>query len=99
MSIQTTAEETFLDAIRRSLRTQGNTPAFTFLPDGEADAAETISFAELDRAAQSVAADLQAKGVRRGDRVMLLQAPGKGVVVGFLGCVYAGAIAVPGYPP
>lgn len=92
-------EQTFLDAVQRSLAAGGERRALTFLADGEIDAAETWSFADLDTAARTVAAELQGKGVQRGDRVLLLQAPGWHFQVGFLGCVYAGAIAVPAYPP
>ncbi|MEM8964752.1 MAG: fatty acyl-AMP ligase, partial [Acidobacteriota bacterium] len=35
----------------------------------------------------------------KGDRVLLLYAPGLDFVVGFLACLYAGVIAVTAYPP
>jgi acyl-CoA synthetase (AMP-forming)/AMP-acid ligase II len=92
-------ESTFLDALQRSLSACGDRPALTFLVDGEAERAETYSFAELDDMARVVAADLQMSGVHPGDRVMLLQTPGRHMVAGFVGCIYAGAIAVPAYPP
>lgn len=90
---------TLLETVRRTVAARADRPAFTFLPDGEIDQAETYSFAELDRAARVAAADLQAAGVEPGDRVMLLQKPGWHMVVGFLGCIFAGANAVPAYPP
>jgi acyl-CoA synthetase (AMP-forming)/AMP-acid ligase II len=99
MTTQTTTAQTFLGAVQQTLAARGDQPAFTFLQGGEMEGAETLSFAELDRAARIVAADLQAKGVRPGDRVMLLQEPGRHMVAGFLGAIYAGAIAVPCYPP
>ncbi len=99
MTTQTTTAQTFLGAVQQTLAARGDQPAFTFLQGGEMEGAETLSFAELDRAARIVAADLQAKGVRPGDQVMLLQEPGRHMVAGFLGAIYAGAIAVPCYPP
>ena len=99
MSTGITVGETFLGAVQRSLAAGGDRPALTYLADGRTDRAETCSFADLDQAAREVAADLQGSGVRPGDRVMLLQVPGRHMVVGFLGCVYAGAVAVPAYPP
>ncbi|MGH2878669.1 MAG: fatty acyl-AMP ligase [Solirubrobacteraceae bacterium] len=99
MTTRVGADQTFLDAVRRTLAAGGDRPAFTFLEEGEIDRAETLSFAALDRAARVTAGDLQAKGVRPGDRVMLMQEPGRHMVAGFLGAVYAGAIAVPCYPP
>jgi acyl-CoA synthetase (AMP-forming)/AMP-acid ligase II len=99
MTTRIAAGQTFLGAVQRSLAGHGDRPALTFLADGETEKASTWSFAELDGGARAVAADLQMTGVRPGDRVMLLQAPGWHMVAGFLGCVYAGAIAVPAYPP
>ncbi|MGH2865258.1 MAG: AMP-binding protein, partial [Solirubrobacteraceae bacterium] len=96
---QTNTAQTFLGTVQQMLAASGGRPAFTFLQGGETEGAETLSFAELDRASRAVAADLQAKGVRPGDRVMLLHEPGRQLVAGFLGAIYAGAIAVPCYPP
>jgi acyl-CoA synthetase (AMP-forming)/AMP-acid ligase II len=90
---------TFSEAVQQTIAARGDEQALTFLPDGEIERAESFSFAELDGAARTVAVDLQATGVGRGDRVMLLQQPGFHMVIGFLGCIYAGAIAVPAYPP
>jgi hypothetical protein len=41
---------------------------------------------------------LQALGLG-GRRVLLLHPPGLDYVAGFLGCLYAAAVAVPAYPP
>jgi amino acid adenylation domain-containing protein len=45
-----------------------------------------------------VGADLQRRGAA-GERVLLLFPPGLDFVTAFLGCLYAGAVAVPAYPP
>ena len=34
-----------------------------------------------------------------GERALLLYPPGLDFVVGFFGCLYAGVVAVPAYPP
>ncbi len=99
MTASIATAQTFLGAVQRTLAAGGDRPVFTFLEGGEVQGAETLSCAELDREARIVAADLQAKGVRCGDRVMLLQDPGRHMVAGFLGAAYAGAVAVPCYPP
>ncbi|MEW2399429.1 amino acid adenylation domain-containing protein [Streptomyces sp. NPDC046862] len=70
---------------------------FTFLADDGEDEA-TLTFAELDRGARTVAAYLQAEGLA-GQRVMLWYPSGLDYLVAFFGCLYAGAIAVPAYPP
>ncbi len=78
----------------------GETPdaaAYYFLEDGE-NAEIRWTFAQLDRKARAVAATLQARGLQ-GQRVLLLYPPGLDFVAGFYGCLYAGAIAIPAYPP
>lgn len=99
MITEMTEEQTFFDAVQRSLATHGGRTALTFLVEGELEEPDTSTFAELDRAARTVAADLQACGVAPGERVMLLEAPSREFVVAFLGCIYSGTIAVPAYPP
>jgi acyl-CoA synthetase (AMP-forming)/AMP-acid ligase II len=71
--------------------------AFVFLEDGEAEG-PSLTFAELDRQAQAIAARLRAHA-EPGDRAMLLYAPGLDYVAAFWGCLYAGLAAVPVYPP
>ncbi|ACY18645.1 thioester reductase domain-containing protein [Haliangium ochraceum] len=71
--------------------------AFTFLQDGE-QPSETCSYAELDRAARDIAVNLREHGMA-GERVMLLFPPGLDFIRGFFGCLYAGAVATPVYPP
>ncbi|MFJ5778862.1 fatty acyl-AMP ligase [Streptomyces sp. NPDC093094] len=58
----------------------------------------TLSWGALDSRARSVAGHL-AGTVRPGDRVALLMPQGPDYVVAFLGCLYAGAIAVPLFGP
>lgn len=60
--------------------------------------AAPVTYAELDAAARRVAAALAARGAT-GEPVLLLYPPGRAYVEGFFGCLYAGAIAVPAYPP
>lgn len=71
-------------------------PAFIYLVDGGAE--RVLSRGELDQRARAVAEALIARGLR-GKRVLLLHVPGLEFVVALLGCMYAGAIAVPAYPP
>ena len=59
---------------------------------------EHISFQELERGAKKVAAFL-CSSIPKGDRVLLLFPPGIGYISAFLGCLYAGVVAVPLYPP
>ena len=54
-----------------------------------------LSYAELDRRSDAVAARLAGAGVRRGDRVGVLVKRGAGMVAGLLGTLKAGAAYVP----
>ena len=80
--------------------TTGDDPALTFLdygvsPDG---IARTLSWSQLDRRVTAVANRLGQK-VGRGERVALLAPQGLDYVVGFLGALRAGVIAVPLFTP
>jgi acyl-CoA synthetase (AMP-forming)/AMP-acid ligase II len=57
-----------------------------------------LTYAELDHQARIVAAQLQAAN-GAGARALLLYHPGPDFLAGFFGCLYAGVIAVPAYPP
>ncbi|MBD0693516.1 condensation domain-containing protein [Streptomyces sp. CBMA123] len=71
--------------------------AYRFLGDG--DTAETISYAELDRDARTVAGLLREQGAAATDRALLLYPPGLDYVRAFFGALYAGVVPVPVYPP
>ena len=63
----------------------------------DGDAETVLSYGELDRRARAVAARL---GLRaRGERALLLYPPGLDFIAAFFGCLYAGAVAVPIFPP
>jgi acyl transferase domain-containing protein/acyl-CoA synthetase (AMP-forming)/AMP-acid ligase II/acyl carrier protein len=83
--------------LRKRAAEQAEQDAFVYLVDGE-DQTQTLTFGELDRQARSIAAALQQRATA-GDRVLLLYPPGLDFVAGFYGCLYAGMIAVPAYPP
>src|SRR5947199_6406983 len=71
--------------------------AFTFLADGESEGG-SLTYGELDRRAAGVAAALAAS-VPPGERALLLYPPGLDFIAAFFGCLYAGVVAVPAYPP
>jgi acyl-CoA synthetase (AMP-forming)/AMP-acid ligase II len=71
--------------------------ALTFLGDGE-NVTRTFTYASLHEHARAVGAQL-AERAAPGDRALLLFPNGPDYVVAFLGCLYAGLIAVPAYPP
>lgn len=70
-----------------------NQCAYRFLEDG-INEKEYINFGELDQKARILAAFLQEKKLS-GHRLLLLYPPGIEVIISFMGCLYAGVIAVP----
>ena len=71
--------------------------AYTFLRDGEVEEAH-LSYGELARKARAVGAWLQERNLQNR-HVLLLYPPSLEYIVAFWGCLYAGAVAVPAYPP
>lgn len=86
-----------VDLVRYRSSIQPNDLAFAYLTDGVA-AEIQLSYGELDRRCRSLATWLQRHDMR-GKRVLLLYPPGLEFIVAFYGCLYAGATAVPVYPP
>lgn len=70
--------------------------AFCFT-DGEQEE-QWLTYTQLDAKARAIGARLQALGMQ-GERALLLYGPGLDFVTGFLGCLYAGMVAIPAYPP
>jgi amino acid adenylation domain-containing protein len=89
--------QTFMEAFRQRAAERPCRQAFTFLPHGEGERL-SITYAELERRARGVAGWLQENRLA-GERVLLLYPPGLEYVSAFLGCLEAGAVAVPAYPP
>ena len=77
---------------------QPNQTAYTFLADGERETG-SLSYQELDLQARAIAVQLLGK-VRPGDRALLVYPYTAGLefIAGFLGCLYAGVVAVTDYP-
>ncbi|HEX6869810.1 MAG TPA: AMP-binding protein, partial [Micromonosporaceae bacterium] len=85
---------TLVDLLRRQAETRPDGRAFRFTDDGPS----WTSYLTLDLAARQVMATLRRLDAA-GQPVLLLYPPGQAYVEGLLGCLYAGAVAVPAYPP
>src|ERR1051325_11095478 len=83
---------TLVDVLRLKAQRQADDTAFAFLDDGEVESA-SVTYRELDRRARSIGAALQSMRAA-GERVLLLYPTGLEYISAFLGCLYAGAIAV-----
>lgn len=88
---------TIVNVLQYRAKLQGDKVAFIYLKDGETETA-SITYRELNKEAQRVAASLQARGLN-GKQVLLLYPSGIEFIKAFVGCLYAGAIAVPATAP
>ncbi|MCP4658098.1 MAG: AMP-binding protein, partial [bacterium] len=85
------------DLLSWRARHQAERTAYVFLLDGETDAV-VLTYGELDLQARRVAAELR-RSAAAGKPVILCYPPGLEYIPAFLGCFYAGAVAVPAYAP
>jgi acyl-CoA synthetase (AMP-forming)/AMP-acid ligase II len=99
MSILTKQCSTFVEILRFHSEDQPDSIAFTYLDFSDAQESQTsISYSQLDLKARSIAAMLQTYNLV-GQRVLLIYPPGIEFIAAFFGCMYAGVVAVPVYPP
>ncbi len=88
---------TLVELVQHQAALQPDASAFIYLADGVG--AEThLTYKELDKKCRALGAWLQKHGVI-GKRVLLLYPPGLDFIIAFFGCLYAGSVAVPVYPP
>ncbi|MEH1825040.1 MAG: AMP-binding protein [Nostoc sp.] len=86
-----------VDILRYRAVHEPNKIAYTFLVNGENDEV-SITYAELDRVSRAIATQLQSIGAFNS-RALLFYPPGIEFIEAFFGCLYAGIVAVPAYPP
>ncbi len=86
-----------VDLLRHRSEHLGHERAFIYLVDGESEEMH-LSYRELDLRARAIGANLQARGLA-GERGLLLYPAGLEFIAAFFGCLYAGVVAVPAYPP
>lgn len=89
---------TFVEALERRAVESTDRVAFTYLEDGETET-HHVTYGALHARALSIAHAMLAAGVRPGDRALLVFPPGIDFIAGFFGCLCAGVVAVPAYPP
>lgn len=97
MSVQIPADSTFVERLQYLAARQPTRTALRWLVDGD-ETSQTCSFAQLDVRARTVGAALQGSA-GAGERAVLLFPSGLDYVGAFFGCLYAGCVAVPAYPP
>lgn len=88
---------TLTELLRLRVCHQPHQMAFTFLGASPENAAN-LTYRELGSRAQAISGAL--RGIAgTGDRALMLYPAGLDYVCAFFGCLYAGVIAVPSYPP
>ncbi|HXS01756.1 MAG TPA: amino acid adenylation domain-containing protein [Pyrinomonadaceae bacterium] len=105
VSVSPVSEERTRNSIARNLvellisraQEQPDRVAYTFVAQ---DGAEELSvtYEELDQKARKIAAAIRTRELS-GAHVLLVYPFGLEYVAAFFGCLYAGAVAVPAYPP
>src|SRR5829696_3263916 len=91
-------ESPVLSAFRLLCERAPDRAFFTFVDDKGRDA-EVVTPRELAFAAEGIARSLRAWGLRAGDRAVLVYPPSMDFVRALVGCLIAGVVAVPAYPP
>lgn len=86
-----------LSILRHRAQNQGEQISYTYLKDGETEA-NSLTYQQLEKKARVIAAKLQSL-CNFEDRALLLYPPGLEFVEAFFGCLCAGVVAVPVYPP
>lgn len=87
---------TLIDSLRYWTEQQPQEVAYIYT-DGESEETR-LTYEQFDRHARAVAARLVDLGMT-GERALLLYPQGLEFIVAWFGCLYAGVIAVPAFPP
>lgn len=89
--------KTLVEILRTRACSQTNARAYTFLQNGLQET-ESLTYGVLDRRARAIAALLQQR-LQPGERALLLYSQDLDYITAFFGCLYAGVVAIPAYPP
>jgi acyl-CoA synthetase (AMP-forming)/AMP-acid ligase II len=88
---------TMIDLLRDRAATQPRGRAYTFLDDGERHG-QRLTWAQLETRSRAISTAIR-RFVEPGDRVLVMFPPSIDFVPAFFAVLYAGAVAVPVYPP
>ncbi len=88
--------KSLLDLVQQRAIESPTDTAYQFLTSSSGY--DTLTYQELDKKARAIAAILQQQGCYN-ERAVLLLPPSLDYIAAFYGCLYAGVIAVPVYPP
>jgi acyl-CoA synthetase (AMP-forming)/AMP-acid ligase II len=88
---------TLVDILQTRAMEQPHQTIYNFLVDGEHESV-SLTYGQLEQKAKAIATQLQSVCAPQ-DRVLLLFPAGLEYITAFFGCLYAGVIAIPAYPP
>ncbi|MBT5587293.1 MAG: fatty acyl-AMP ligase [Gemmatimonadetes bacterium] len=94
---ETPVAANLVDLLRQKAQADPDRVQYRFLADSGRES-DSLTLSQLDARARTIAVQLQSR-CSPGDRVLLLYPSGLDFVSAFFGCLYAGAVAVPAYPP
>ncbi|GMT99445.1 non-ribosomal peptide synthetase [Corallococcus caeni] len=97
MKTAASSSSTLVDLLDERAASHGGRTLFFFEEDMEEESS-VLSYAGLQQRARRIAAMLQEVSAP-GERAVLLYPPGNEYVSGFFGCLAAGVVTVPAYPP
>jgi acyl-CoA synthetase (AMP-forming)/AMP-acid ligase II len=86
-----------VELLRWRAANQREQAAFIYLLNGDEQEA-CLTYGELDFQARTIATALRTS-YQSGERALLLYPPGLEFIKAFFGCLYAGVIPIPAYPP
>ena len=87
-----------VDVFRQQAAERPDRIAFTHVRSGDEIVSEDCTYAQLDRQAKAIATLLR-QYCQAGDRVLLMYDAGLEYIAALAGCLYAGVVAVPVFPP
>ncbi|MEL6854098.1 MAG: AMP-binding protein [Cyanobacteria bacterium J06607_13] len=87
----------FVDLLKYRAAQHPQKTAYIFLENGETEQCR-LTYEALHQQAEQIAAHLL-EHATPGDRALLLYPAGLDFITAFFGCLYAGIVAVPAYPP
>ncbi|NES18231.1 MAG: AMP-binding protein [Symploca sp. SIO3E6] len=97
MSTSNSQFSNFVELLQQRATEQPTKTAYSFLQNGET-LTKQLTYQELDERARTIALKLRSL-CASGTRALLLYPQSLDFIEAFFGCLYAGVIAVPAYPP
>ncbi|NET54870.1 MAG: AMP-binding protein [Symploca sp. SIO2E6] len=97
MSISPSQFSNFVELLQQRATEQPTKTAYSFLQNGETQTNQ-LTYQELDERARTIAVKLRSL-CKPGTRALLLYPQSLEFIEAFFGCLYAGVVAIPAYPP